>query len=186
MGLKIPRRKPCGFDSRLAYHIIKRNVMSEWIIKVEKLIHTPKMRGLCQLPYENHPKGCPNFGKSDRCPPKAPYITEFFDIGKPLYLVYADFDFEAHKARMKSLHPDWSERQCGCVLYWQSGVRKILRSRIKKAYDILGVDRHTECAEAMGVNFYATCRLVGLELDRIRDMKIDHHIALMGYRRGLK
>jgi hypothetical protein len=29
---------------------------------------------LCRLPYPNHPKGCPNYGKRALCPPKAPAL----------------------------------------------------------------------------------------------------------------
>jgi len=90
---------------------------------------TKKCALWCQLPYRNHKKGCPNFGKEE-CPP----YTELFD--KRPYdkfrLMYAVFDFKTYKERMKKRHPEWSESQCGNLLYWQGSIKKMLKDRIKK------------------------------------------------------
>ena len=83
----------------------------------------------CTLPYPNHKKGCPNYGKKDYCPPFAP---RFEDITiDPYYLVIETFNLEKHANRMRERHPKWTERQCRNLLYWQGGVRKRLK---EKAY----------------------------------------------------
>ncbi len=85
--------------------------------------------------------------------------------------------------RMKDLHPGWSELQCRCVLYWQSTSRDQLAYRIKFALHTLQADASAAVPEAMGVNVYATCRLAGLQLEKIRTLKICRHVALIGWRK---
>ncbi len=48
----------------------------------------------------------------------------------------------------------------------------------------LGLNTITTCPEGMGVNVYATARAHGLILEKIRDLKMCRHIALIGS--GLK
>jgi len=159
-------------------------IIKPFTILVKKLIVTNKTSEWCKLPYPNHPKGCPNYNKKLFCPPNHIDINKYFDLSKPLYFVFAEFDLEKHSKRMKVLHPNWTERQCKCCLYWQSKVRKQLTENIKLVSMVLGTDRTTSCPEAMGVNVFATCALSGLKLERTRDLKIDRHIALIGYKIG--
>ena len=88
------------------------------LIKVNPVIDYT-VRALCVEPYEAHPKGCPNVGKCDRCPPEAPLFDRFFDTSKPIYAIVNEFDLGSHVERLRVKHPDWSERQLRCVLYWQ-------------------------------------------------------------------
>lgn len=153
--------------------------MSYTIIK--KLVVSPKAREWCLLPYPGHPRGCPMFGRKPTCPPQAPMIQDFLDPSKSLYIVWAEFNLAAHAQRMKQAHPNWSERQCRCLLYWQQGVRAELRHNVQAAMMMTGTTEATLVPEAMGVNVYATCAASGLRLDRIRDIKVDRHVAIMGY-----
>lgn len=34
------------------------------------------VRANCQMPYKNHPQGCPNYGKNWSCPPYSPLVEE--------------------------------------------------------------------------------------------------------------
>ena len=110
----------------------------------------------CTLPYPNHKKGCPNYGKRDTCPPKAP---KFEDITKPPYFaVWVTFNLKEHARRMKEKHPKWSERQCRCVLYWQNTVRKRLKElsyMVKEIYEKeYGELIVLEIPEANGINVF--------------------------------
>ncbi len=115
-----------------------------------------EMRQRCKLPYPNHPKGCPNFGKSKRCPPQAKILRTVADFSQSFYVIWNEFDFGKHVRKMKDRHPEWSERQARCCLYWQGTAQKQLREWIADfklnhhGYDI------TQCPEAMGVNVTAT------------------------------
>ena len=66
---------------------------------------------------------------------------------------------------MKEKHPNWSERQIYCCLYWQKTARKQLLAGIKeflkehKGYTV------TTCPEAMGVEVTKTLEAVGIELE---------------------
>lgn len=129
------------------------------------------VRQLCQRPYYNHSKGCPNYGKRDTCPPKAVLLTEYFDMAKPIIAVWVAFDLAQHRAKMKERHPNWSRRQLDCCLYWQGGVNKRLRQEVRynKGRSTL-FNRHKELIatyvpEAMGVNVTETMRKVGLILE---------------------
>lgn len=155
-----------------------------WLIPIKKLVLTPSAGEWCRLPYPGHPKGCPNYGETDRCPPLAPHVTEVFDLEKPLYFVHSEFDLEAHAARMKEKHPNWSERQCRCVLYWQGTSRKQMKERVELARWNLRTTNDTACPEGLGVNVFATARLAGLDLERTRQIKTCRHVSMLGHALG--
>lgn len=152
----------------------------DYILPVKRLVVSENTGKWCQLPYPNHPKGCPKYGKDKWCPPQAPMVYDYFDMSKPLYFVHSEFDFKKHCQKMKREHPDWTDRQCKCVLYWQNTSRKQMRVRVKLAAWKLGTTLKVECPEAMGVNVYATARISGLKLDKIRDLTICRHVTLLG------
>ena len=152
----------------------------DWIIPVKRLVTTGKAGAWCRLPYPGHPQGCPNYGRRAKCPPHAPRVDAVFDLAKPLFLVHSVFQLEAHAHVMKVLHPEWSERQCRCVLYWQEKSRAELRARIRIAWRLLRTTACAEIPEALGVNVYVTARQSGLHLDKIRNLKVCRHVALLG------
>jgi hypothetical protein len=116
----------------------------------------------CVLPYPDHPNGCPNF---PQCPQKYPDFKNL--IGYKWFAVIEEFDLKKHAERMKQKHPDWSDRQCRCVLYWQGSVRKKLRD---KTYALTTKeDMVLESPEASGVNLFATMAKVGIILKKNPD-----------------
>ena len=159
----------------------KLKSLPPWIVPIKKLILNPSVGEWCQLPYPGHPKGCPNYGKNDRCPPKVQHVTDCFDLEKPLYFVHSEFDLKAHAAKMQEKHPGWSERQCRCVLYWQPKSRKQMKERAASACLELKTNRITACPEGMGVNVFATARLAGLNLERTRSINTCRHVSMLGY-----
>lgn len=123
-----------------------------------------KMRALCLHPYPGHPKGCPNFGKRDTCPPKIPLFEKVYDLEKPVYAIVNEFDMKGHVARMTVKHPQWSSKQLSCPLYWQPSARKKLKEKIKetqipKGYEIVNLP------EGMGVNVTETLASAGIMLE---------------------
>jgi predicted metal-binding protein len=134
------------------------------MIKEAKPVIDIKMRGLCRSTYPGHPKGCPKFGKSDTCPPKVGFFEKTFDLTKPVYVIWTTFDLGAHVSKLKLAHPNWSDRQLKCCLYWQPGARKNLKNEIlnfKNQYPDLEV---TTVPEAMGVNITETMKSIGISL----------------------
>jgi len=100
-------------------------------IKEETIIHYDEVLELCKRPYPNHPKGCPN---QEKCRSLAiPSFKEFKEKNKNYfyYLVHAYFDFGSYKQIRKREHPDWTEQQVKCVLYWQGSVKKHLADYIE-------------------------------------------------------
>lgn len=155
-----------------------------FILPVKKLVLSERTGEWCKLPYPRHPHGCPNYDKDNKrhvCPPTAPKLEEYFDIFKPLYLVYSEFDVAKHAQEMHDKHPEWSTAQCRNLLYWQKSSRAQLRARMLIAMYKCGTDVYTIVPEAMGLNVYVTARLSGLRLERIRDLKTCHHVALIGH-----
>lgn len=124
-----------------------------------------KMRDLCRKPYYKHPKGCPNFGKKEDCPPK---IGLFDKTYRPLVRVVAkNMDFRDYKNLRKKAHPNWSEKQLANPLYWQGMLRARLRQLVKEELEKIK-DKNYEIVynmEAMGVNVTETCRRAGLVLE---------------------
>ena len=150
------------------------------IIEVtNKLAVNLNVRNWCKFPYPGHPNGCPNFGKSKTCPPKVGIVTEIFDLGKPHWFAVMEFDIAYHADRMKNLHPQWSEKQCRCCLYWQNTVRKNLRIMCDDFIGSKNFYAYTLIPEAMGVNVFRTAHRVGVMLRRVIVHKL-YKIALIG------
>lgn len=124
-----------------------------------------QVRSLCVRPYPLHPKGCPNVGKCDRCPPEAPLFGEVFDLTRQVYAIVNEFDLARHVKRMAVKNPAWSERQLACVLYWQGTARKQLNAKIQAALDHFPGYVATWCPEGMGVNVTETLAAVGIDLE---------------------
>jgi len=135
---------------------------------------------LCLLPYPNHKHGCPNFGKKEDCPPSAKFFSRLILI--PMFLVGVKFDLEKHMKRMKDRHPDWSDRQAKCLLYWQGTVNKALREECEKISSNHPNYLVLYKPEANGVNVFATCRSLGIILER-SPKKYVWKIAIMGIAR---
>ena len=141
------------------------------------------VRSLCQKPYPNHPKGCPNFGKRSMCPPKCPNITSILDFAKPIYVIWNVFDFGGHCKRMESLHPNWSKRQIECCLYWQGAARKHLRAEIKRFGWAHANMKMVTCPEAAGVNVTATMASIDIDLEW-PPVTVAYQVALAGIKKN--
>lgn len=155
-----------------------------WIILCKDLVMTNTKR-FCFMKYPGHPHGCPC--AHGRCwgDGKAQIpLTESIDVSRPIYIVFNEFNLEEHARSMKLKHPHWSDRQCRNLLYWQNTSIAGLKIRIKEAKKVIHpVPEIQSTGEGYGVNVYATCLRSGLKLDRIKDMKICRHLAIMGYRK---
>lgn len=130
----------------------------------------PSVRGLCKRAYPNHPQGCPNFDKKEGCPPSAPIINKTLDLKKTVWAVWNIFPFGEHIKKMKDKHPQWSQRQLECCLYWQGTARKQLRTIIKEHLREEWKDQPdthlvVACPEAQGVNLTETMKQTGLILE---------------------
>lgn len=149
------------------------------IHEVKELVIDYRAREWCKLPYPNHPKGCPNYGRKDTCPPTVALIYDVFDLDNYLWLVVHEFDLASHVRRMLTLHPNWSGRQARCVLYWQPRVNKILREDTQ-TYSTLANASYTLCPEAMGVDVIKTANKCGIPV-QARPTDTVYKIALIGY-----
>lgn len=140
------------------------NIMKPFYIKVEPVLTTETWEW-CKKPYPLHRHGCPNYGKKDGCPPNVSLLWDVLVSDAPVYAIFNVFDFGSHVQRMRDKHPNWSDRQCRCCLYWQPKARKQLREKIVeflKAHRGLFVVKNPE---ASGVNLTATMKKVGVELE---------------------
>jgi len=151
------------------------------VIECNKLITVPLWvaNRWCALQYPGHPKGCPNYPKCRHSQRKKLTAAEVFDLEKPMYICYATFDLADHARRMKIRHPNWSERQCRNLLYWQRRVDKRvvrLASDFIKKEDLRG---YYWLSEGFGVNVYATCRNAGLKLEQIRHISIVRKLVIL-------
>lgn len=144
-----------------------------------------KTRKVCLLPYSGHPDGCPNFGKKKTCPPKAPMFKDYFDLSKPFYLIINRFNFREHINKMKNKHPEWSDRQTRCCLYWQSSARKYLKIAIKDFLKTHPEYHVTTTPEAMGVDVTKTLKSVGINLEWPPE-NFTYQVALAGIKRKEK
>jgi hypothetical protein len=156
-------------------------MMNIKIIKLKKLYFIKNPERFCRLPYPGHPKGCPNVDKSLNCPPKAQRIEDKYDLSKPCYFIVYSFDIAAQKARMRNLHPKWSDKQCACCLYWQNGVRRELKKFTNDFRQTIGLRDYDYnlIPEAMGLNVFGTARKHGIPMKR-NPYDILYKIAFVG------
>ena len=120
---------------------------------------------LCRHPYYNHKNGCPNWNKKEGCPPKVKMYDKVYDLSKPIYIIYNEFDLKSHIDNLKIKYPIWSIHQLKCCLYWQPKARKQLDKQIsefKKQFPEYVIDK---CPEAKGVDLSATMKTLGIDLE---------------------
>lgn len=154
------------------------------------LVIDKKTRDWCKLPYPGHPKGCPNYNKKDTCPPIVPLVTDKFDLSQQHWIAVTKFNLKEHASALKEKHPDWSDKQCRCCLYWQNTVRKELRGFVNEFIKEMnfisnfsaniGELDSTLIPEAMGVNIFRTCHRVGIKIKK-NPSDIVYKVALIGY-----
>jgi len=164
------------------------------VLALVKPVIDLSVRSLCVAPYPDHKKGCPNFNHKLGCPPKAKKIYELINLDKPIYAVWNRFDLGAHVEKMCEKHPDWSERQLYCCLWWQPKARKQLKLRIMAAMrglkELMAEGLTTEgrlvlvaCPEAAGVDVTKTMANIGIELEW-PPRKYAYQVVLIGYEKG--
>jgi hypothetical protein len=142
-----------------------------------------KVRGLCRCPYPGHERtkfnsgGCPNFGKVDRCPPRAPVYEETCDLTKPVYAIWTTFDLAAHVEKMRDKHKKWTWRQLVNCLYWQPTARANLRRETERFLQEHPGYQVETTPEAMGVNVFETMASIGETLER-RPETVTYQVAL--------
>jgi predicted metal-binding protein len=154
--------------------------MADWI-KINPVIDM-EMPKLCQKPYHNHIRGCPNFSHKAGCPPKARPLDTIIDLTQPVYAIYNKFDFGSHVEKMRQKFPNWSEYQVRCVLYWQGTARKQLKEKVKTFQELYPGHIIFFAAEANGVNWTETMKNVGIVLEW-PPQKWAYQIALAGRRK---
>ena len=156
------------------------------ILKVNDVLEIDyKCRGYCTIPYHGHPMGCPNFNNHEQCPPKVKLIKDVFDLNMDLFFIVEEFDLKEHVDRMRIKHPDWSEFQLKNLLYWQNGVRKDLKLKVKRFMEVYKVRfgddlGYTLLPEAMGVMVINTTLKLGIPIEKTPVNKV-FKIALVGY-----
>ncbi len=135
---------------------------------------------LCQRRYPGHPHGCPNYGQRATCPPSAPRWKPS-DLDTARYVaIWNVFDFGAHVARMAVLHPQWTQRQRECCLYWQAGARAKLKEEVLRFYaECRIIPQPYVCytPEARGVDVTATMVQLGVMLEW-PPTAVTHQVAL--------
>jgi len=142
------------------------------------LVVDKRTRKWCTFPYPGHPKGCPNYNKSKECPGKVDLIQNVFDLEKPNWFIIIEFNIGEFAVKMKTKHPNWTNKQARCCLYWQNSVRKKLRIKCNEL--ILNKDRnYTLLPEAMGVNVFRTCHRLGIKM-RKNPQNIFYKVAFVG------
>lgn len=140
------------------------------------------VREWCKFPYPGHPSGCPNYGNSDVCPPKVCIVYNFIDLNMEHYFIVEEFDLVTFALSMKALHPQWSDKQCRCCLYWQNGVRKRLRQKCESFIATKKGYTYTLIPEAMGVNVFRTAHRHKLMIRK--NPTVVYKVALVGMARN--
>lgn len=162
------------------------------LFKLEEIVLDERAQNgtWCKLPYHGHPNGCPN--ANGTCTKGISFAKLMPKLGEQIntmrthwityqwYAVVEEFDLKNHAAKMKEKHPDWTDRQCRNLLYWQNGVRSRLEKKAKIYRKQLATEPSGFChdwachlieiPEAHGVNVFETMAKVGVILQRNPDI----------------
>ncbi len=150
------------------------------VFTVTEITIDKRVQEYCKLPYPAHPKGCPNWNKKEGCPPNAKLLNEI--IEPPFIGVAVKFNLENWVEKLRRKHPNWSERQLRCCLYWQGKVRKVLKEFCRKLCKEDEVIIYAP--EAKGTNLFVTCAKHGIKLER-NPKKIVYKIAIIGKKKRI-
>lgn len=148
-------------------------------IPASSILFKEEVREWCRLAYPDHPRGRRNYGKCDLCPPKAPYRADILDTFSHFKTIYAVFDFKRYKELVIEAHDQWTERQVENVLWWQSGVKNVLKQKVLSNYVrgardivadvILGAGSgfgNYQSMESAGIDVFTTMRKNGIQMER--------------------
>ena len=83
---------------------------------------------------------------------------------------------------MKEKHPNWSDRQARCVLYWQGRLDKKLREASEKVASNVSNSYIVYKPEAYGIHLFKTCENIGLVLER-NPQKLLWKMTIVGTKR---
>lgn len=168
-------------------------------IESDQIVFDKKVQSFCCFPYKNH-KQCPNFNKSDNCPPKSPYLEKEIKSFKFHILLYCTFDFTKYLIKFMEEKPEWKEKPdlLRSVLYWQSQVKRLFNEEIDKLckkysidfsninqYSLLtcgsGIGRYNErekktqrfySLESVGIHVYQTYQNLKIDFEEKPESKI--------------
>lgn len=149
-----------------------------------RVVCATSIKNLCRCSYQDHPRGCPNYGKKEDCPPQAKFFPDVYN--EDVYVAAIVFDFKRYVGAKMEEHPDWTEKALRNPRHWQGHLRSELKKftreklRSKKCGDSIIFN-----PEAMGVNVTRTCASVGIALEWPPRKKACH-IFLIGTRKNLK
>lgn len=137
------------------------------IVKIEPEIisYERVIQGICKTPYHGHPRGCPNLGRKEGCPP-VPLIDKILDLNQDVYVVYTKFAVGDFAEKMRQNHPEWKNpRQWYNPRYWQPKARKFQRIEEQKAVNKLNLTLILKSPEAHGVNLTKLMNAIGINLN---------------------
>ena len=96
-------------------------------IKFTDIIFDPKVQSYCNNPQFQ----CPNYGHSWACPPEAPYLENKISEYDQFFLVYSEFDIQAHIKEVQNTHPKRSASRILRSLYRKNMGRDLLEKEIE-------------------------------------------------------
>jgi predicted metal-binding protein len=132
-------------------------------INPKLITYDKSIQGLCKKNFYGHPKGCPNFGAKQGCPPQ-PLINKVLDFSQEMYVVHTEFPVGVFAQRMKDAHPGWNPRQWYNPRLWQPKARKIQRTEEEKAKKQYSVEMIIQNPEAHGIDVTDMMQKIGIGL----------------------
>jgi predicted metal-binding protein len=149
---------------------------------LDLVIHSKQeVYDMCRKPYYKHPKGCPNYGKKESCPPRVSHITEVFDLSTIHFLIMK-FDFAKYIAMRREARPHDTNRSLANQRHWQGHLRSQLRLEWQNSLQCVYPDYIVrEDPEALGVNVVSSLANHGIDFDWCKEDTQHEFISLPNY-----
>ena len=151
------------------------------IVCVKPALIFKQAHALCVKQYPGHKHGCPNFNHKVGCPPNTPNLYDLIEQ-EPVIAIINEFDLGVHVQRRRNHHPNLTDRQARCLLYWQGTARVQLRKQISGYLKEHSDHVVTTCPEALGVDVTITLANAGIILEW-PPIQIVRQVALAGLAR---
>jgi hypothetical protein len=156
-------------------------------IEVGSLVVLDKVKSWCKRPYPEHPDGCPNYNLNPLCPPKSPFLWDFFDLDRPFGFIIGSFNLYTYALERLETHPDWSMKQALNSRHWQSRIHAEIREVFNKLSTGRGYNQFTQRPESYGLQVFRTMLYLGFRLHpRPGTAKnpICYKIGMFGFKKG--
>jgi predicted metal-binding protein len=151
--------------------VVNEGLMHIHIVEItDIMVIDHGVREKCALPYPGHPEGCPQYGKSEECPPLAPLVEDFIDLTKSHYFIIAEFTDISEDYQYIDQKESLQEKRRN----------RLLQDIMNRLQQVFPGTRYTVRPSALGIDVHDTVKALDIFMDP-HPKKSQKRVVLLGY-----